>query len=81
MVMLHEHEARRPTRPATADADAAVDARGATGATRAMATLLQGQGWELDTGHVDVDGHGYKFVRDGLDDDRHPARATSPARL
>jgi hypothetical protein len=34
-----------------------------------MATLLQAQGWELDTGHVDVDGHGYKFVRDGLEFD------------
>lgn len=67
MVMLHEHEAGTPTRPATADADAVVDARGATGATRTMATLLQAQGWELDTAHVDVDGHGYKFVRDGLE--------------
>jgi hypothetical protein len=64
-----EHEAGTPTRPATADADAVVDARGATGATRAMATLLQAQGWELDTDHVDVDGHGYKFVRDGLEFD------------
>ena len=69
MVMLHEHEASRPTRPATADADAVVDARGATGATRIMATLLQAQGWELATGHVDVDGHGYRFVRDGLEFD------------
>jgi hypothetical protein len=69
MVMLHEHEAGTPTRPATADADAVVDARGATGATRAMATLLQAQGWELDTNHFDVDGHGYKFVRDGLEFD------------
>jgi hypothetical protein len=69
MVMLHEHEAGTPTRPATADADAVVDARGATGATRTMATLLQAQGWELDTDHVDVDGHGYKFVRDGLEFD------------
>jgi hypothetical protein len=69
MVMLHEHEAGTPTRPATADADAVVDARGATDATRTMATLLQAQGWELDTGHVDVDGHGYKFVRDGLEFD------------
>jgi hypothetical protein len=69
MVMLHEHEAGIPTRPATADADAVVDARGATGATRMMATLLQAQGWELDTAHVDVDGHGYKFVRDGLEFD------------
>lgn len=69
MVMLHEHEAGTPTRPATADADAVVDARGATGATRAMATLLQAQGWELDTDHVDVDGHGYKVVRDGLEFD------------
>ena len=69
MVMLHEHEAGRPTRPATADADAVVDARGATGATRAMATLLQAQGWELDTTHVDADGHGYKFARDGLEFD------------
>ncbi|WP_157041675.1 hypothetical protein [Nitriliruptor alkaliphilus] len=34
-----------------------------------MATLLQAQGWELDTTHVDVDGHGYKFVRDGLEFD------------
>lgn len=69
MVMLHEHEAGTPTRPATADADAVVDARGATGATRTMATLLQTQGWELDTQHLDVDGHGYKFVRDGLEFD------------
>ena len=69
MVMLHEHEAGRATRPATADADAVVDARGATRATRTMARLLQAQGWELDTGHVDVDGHGYKFVRDGLEFD------------
>jgi hypothetical protein len=66
MVMLHEHEAGTPTRPATADADAVVDARGATDATRRMATLLQAQGWKLNTGHVDVDRHGYKFVRDGL---------------
>jgi hypothetical protein len=69
MVMLHEHEAGTPTRPATADADAVVDARGATDATRTMATLLQAQGWEFGTGHVDVDGHGYKFVRDGLEFD------------
>jgi hypothetical protein len=69
MVMLHEHEAGTPTRPATADADAVVDARGGTGATRTMATLLQTQGWELDTEHLDVDGHGYKFVRDGLEFD------------
>jgi hypothetical protein len=40
MVMLHEHEAGTPTRPATADADAVVDARGATDATRAMAALV-----------------------------------------
>jgi hypothetical protein len=44
MVMLHEHEAGTPTRPATVDADAVVDARGATGATGAMATLLHGVG-------------------------------------
>jgi hypothetical protein len=69
MVMLHEHEAGTPTRPATADADAVVDARGATDATRTMATLLQAQGWELDTGHIDPDGHGYKFRRDGLEFD------------
>ncbi len=69
MVMLHEHEAGAPTRPATADADAVVDARGATDATRTMATLLQDQGWELDTAHVDAGGHGYKFVRDGLEFD------------
>jgi hypothetical protein len=69
MVMLHEHEAGTPTRPATADADAVVDARGATDATRTMATLLQAQGWEFGTGHVDVDGHGYQFVRDGLEFD------------
>jgi hypothetical protein len=31
-----------------------------------MATLLQDQGWELDTAPVDPGGHGYKFVRDGL---------------
>lgn len=31
--------------------------------------LLQAQGWEVDTAHVDVDGHGYKFVRDGLEFD------------
>jgi hypothetical protein len=64
----HGHAARTrgrySTRHATADADAVVDARGATDATRTMATLLQAQGRELDTGHVDVDGHGYKFVRD-----------------
>jgi hypothetical protein len=41
MVMLHEHEAGTPTRPATADVDAVVDARGATDATRTMAMLLQ----------------------------------------
>ena len=69
MVMLHEHEAGTPTRPATVDADAVVDARGATGATRTMATLLQTQGWELEATHVDVDGHGYRFVRDGLEFD------------
>ncbi|MFU8891915.1 MAG: hypothetical protein ACNA76_09785 [Anaerosomatales bacterium] len=69
MVMLHEHEAGTPTRPATADADAVVDARGATGATRTMATLLQTQGWELDTKHLDVDAHGDTFVRDGLEFD------------
>jgi len=69
MVMLHEHEAGTPTRPATADADAVVDARGATDATRTMATLLQDQGWELDTAHVDSGGHGYKFVREGLEFD------------
>ena len=69
MVMLHEHEAGTPTRPATADVDAVVDARGATGATRTMATLLQTQGWELDTKHLDVDGHGYRFVCDGLEFD------------
>jgi hypothetical protein len=56
MVMLHEHEAGMPTRPATAAADGVVDARGATGATRTMATLLQTQRWELDTGHADVAG-------------------------
>ena len=67
MVMLNEHEAGTPTRPATADA--VVDARGATGATRSMATLLQAQCWELDTTHVDVDGYGYKLVRDGLEFD------------
>ncbi|MEX0952789.1 MAG: hypothetical protein WDZ26_03065 [Nitriliruptoraceae bacterium] len=69
MVMLHEHEAGVPTRPATLDADAVVDARGATDATRTMSTLLQDQGWELDTAHVDVGGHGYKFIRDGLEFD------------
>jgi hypothetical protein len=69
MVMLHEHEAGTSTRPATADADAVVDARGATAATRTMATLLQGLGWELDTAQVDPGGHGYKFIRDGLEFD------------
>jgi hypothetical protein len=69
MVMLHEHEAGTPTRPAAADADAVVDARGATGATRTMATLLQAQGWELDTAHVGGDGRGYKLVRDDLEFD------------
>jgi hypothetical protein len=58
MVMLHEHEAGTPKRPATAAANAVVDARGATDVARTMATLLQAQGWELDTAHVDVDGHG-----------------------
>ena len=54
MVMLHEHEAGTPTRPATADADAVVDARGATGATRTMARLLQAQSGPLAAGARDV---------------------------
>lgn len=62
MVMLHEHEAGTPTRPATVDADAVVDARGATGATAAMATLLQTQGWELDTEHLEDLARLYRLV-------------------
>ncbi len=41
----------------------------AAGATRIMATLSQTHGWERDTTDVDVDGHGYKFVRGGLEFD------------
>lgn len=52
MVMLHEHEAGTPTRPATADADAVVDARGATGATRTPCHIRAPIARSVDTSGV-----------------------------
>lgn len=66
MVALHEHEAGQPSGRLTADADAVVEARGATSGPRALAQTLLTQGWRIHDDDVDINRVGYTFRRGRL---------------
>lgn len=66
MVAFHEHEAGQDSGRLTADADAVVEARGATSGPRGLAQTLLEQGWQLHDADVDINRVGYTFRRGRL---------------
>lgn len=66
MVMLHAHDHGLDARRTTRDADALVDVRGITQATRRLVATLERLGWQLHPEHPKADDIGFRFVKDGL---------------
>ena len=66
MVMLHAHDHGLDARRTTRDADALVDVRGLSQATRRLVVTLEHLGWQLHPDHPTADDLGFRFVKDGL---------------
>ncbi len=66
MVMLHAHDHGLDAQRTTRDADALVDARGISQATRRLVSTIERLGWRLHPDHPKADDIGFRFVKDGL---------------